>query len=66
MGANRGQFNKVPGSITHIRVHARGIDAKGKVAPRCDAFRGSHCRDDLRVTNDLARVTCEKCLAVAV
>jgi len=55
--------NKIPGSGTAACIHARSLDARGRVGPRCNAFRGSHARDDLMVTGDPGKVTCEKCQA---
>lgn len=44
-------------------VHARSLDAKGKIVPRCGKYRGNSLQGDLVVTSDAKRVRCDKCKA---
>jgi hypothetical protein len=49
------------GSVTLAKRHARATDEHGQVIPRCNAYRGSDARENMIVTGNPARVTCEAC-----
>lgn len=43
------------------RIHARGLDTEGRIAPRCGSGRTSKRRDDIVVSGDWSRVDCPLC-----